>query len=422
MKITELSLTDFRGIRSLKLSLSDFKVAIFIGANGSGKSSVLDAAAIALTRITAQLNAPGAGKRKILTADINNNQSSASIQIGIEHNDIKYNWLLIRKGRNAKKQEIEHLISRLDDVKTLASVLLSELNGEASSVPMLAYYPVNRAVLDIPLKIRKAHDFSPLGAYENALTSATNFRVFFEWFRNKEDLENEKRIDSPRFRDSSLEAVRSAIQIFMSDCTDLRVRRNPLRMTLIKKGEEVLVNQLSDGEKCLLALIGDLARRLAIANPNSKQPLSGHGIVLIDEIELHLHPAWQRSVVHQLGKTFPNCQFLISTHSPQILGDGKDSGIFAITSKSENADNKVNLIAPIGNLYGADSNRILDEYMDAGTRTPEVSRLLKKLFLQIENKDWSLVQTLSTQLSELIDNDDPDLLKARLLIKLKEGN
>lgn len=422
MKITELSLTDFRGIRSLKLSLSDFKVAIFIGANGSGKSSVLDAAAIALTRITAQLNAPGAGKRQILTADINNNQSSASIQIGIEHNDIKYNWLLIRKGRNAKKQEIEHLISRLDDVKTLASVLLSELNGEASNVPMLAYYPVNRAVLDIPLKIRKAHDFSPLGAYENALTSATNFRVFFEWFRNKEDLENEKRIDSPRFRDSSLEAVRSAIQIFMSDCTDLRVRRNPLRMTLIKNGEEVLVNQLSDGEKCLLALIGDLARRLAIANPDSKQPLSGHGIVLIDEIELHLHPAWQRSIVHQLGKTFPNCQFLISTHSPQILGDGKDSGIFAITSKSENIDNKVNLIAPIGNLYGADSNRILDEYMDAGTRTPEVSRLLKKLFLQIENKDWALVQTLSTQLSELIDNDDPDLLKARLLIKLKGGN
>ena len=144
--------------------------------------------------------------------------------------------------------------------------------------------------------------------------------------------------------------------------------------------------------------------------------------MLIDEIELHLHPAWQRSIVHQLGKTFPNCQFLISTHSPQILGDGKDSGIFAITSKSEDATNKVNLIEPIGNLYGADSNRILDEYMEAGTRTPEVSRLLKELFLQIENKDWTLVQTLSTQLSELIDNDDPDLLKARLLIKLKGGN
>lgn len=422
MKITDLSLTDFRGIRSLTLDLSSFKVAIFIGANGSGKSSVLDAAAIALTRITAQLNAPGAGKRQILTADINNNQSSASIRVGVEHNKTKYNWLLIRRGRNTKKQEVEHLISRLDDVKTLASVLLSELNSNTSSVPMLAYYPVNRAVLDIPLKIRKAHDFSPLGAYENALTSATNFRVFFEWFRNKEDLENEKRIDSPRFRDPSLEAVRSAIQMFMSNCTDLRVRRNPLRMTLIKSGEEVLVNQLSDGEKCLLALIGDLARRLAIANPKSKNPLSGHGIVLIDEIELHLHPAWQRSIVHLLGKTFPNCQFLISTHSPQILGDGKDSGIFAITSKAEDANDKINLITPIGNLYGADSNRILDEFMGAGTRTPEVSLLLRKLFLQIENKDWPLVQTLSTELSGLIDNDDPDLLKARLLIRLKGGD
>ena len=422
MKITDLSLTNFRGIRHLTLSLSDFKVALFIGANGSGKSSVLDAAALSLTRITSQLNAPGAGKRHIGSNDINNNQAGASIRIGVEHGGIRYTWDLIRWGRKAKKQEVKHLISRLDDVKTLALVLLNELNGDEASVPMLAYYPVNRAVLDIPLKIRKAHDFSPLGAYENALTSATNFRVFFEWFRNKEDLENETRIDSPRFRDPSLEAVRTAIQEFMSGFTDLRVRRNPLRMTLNKNSEEVLVNQLSDGEKCLLALIGDLARRLAIANPNSKTPLTGHGVVLIDEIELHLHPAWQRSIVHQLRKAFPNCQFLISTHSPQILGDGKDSGIFAITSKSDDAEDKENVIAPIGNLYGADSNRILDEYMEAGTRTPEVSLLLKKLFHQIEHKDWALVQTLSAKLSSLIDNDDPDLLKARLLIKFKGGN
>jgi hypothetical protein len=208
----------------------------------------------------------------------------------------------------------------------------------------------------------------------------------------------------------------------MPDFADLRVRRKPLRMTLIKEDKELLVNQLSDGEKCLLALVGDLARRLAIANPNSSQPLSGHGIVLIDEIELHLHPAWQRNIVHQLRKTFPNCQFLISTHSPQILGDGKDSGVFRITSKSEDADNKVNLIAPLGNLYGADSNRILDEYMGAGTRTPDVSDLLRGLFYHIENKDWSAVRESSAKLSELIDKDDPDLLKARLLIRFKGGN
>jgi predicted ATP-binding protein involved in virulence len=296
------------------------------------------------------------------------------------------------------------------------------MSGEAACLPLLAYYPVNRAVLDIPLKIRTAHGFSPLGAFENALISATNFRVFFEWFRNREDFENEKRIENSAFRDPSLEAVRAAIQTFLTNCSNLRVRRNPLRMTISKDEEEVLINQLSDGEKCLLALIGDLARRLAIANPHSSEPLAGNGIVLIDEIELHLHPAWQRDVVHLLQKTFPNCQFLISTHSAQVLGDGICTSVYAITPKSDDPDDNENRIAPVGNLYGADSNRILDEIMGAGTRAPEISESFKELFLQIELKNWPRVTEISTLLAEKIDHDDPDLLKARMLVRLKGGN
>lgn len=423
MKITELSLSDFRGIKSLKLDLSNHQTTILIGTNGAGKSSVLDAAAIALTRVTSQLGAPGAGKRHLQATDINNNQSGASIQIKVDHNGSIYSWQLTRKGRHAKKQEIEHLISRLEDVKNLANVLSDNLSGETKSLPLLAYYPVNRAVLDIPLKIRKAHDFSPLGAFENALTNATNFRVFFEWFRNQEDFENEKRIEDPSFRDPALEAVRSAIPTFLTNCSNLRVRRKPLlRMTVNKGEDEMLVNQLSDGEKCLLALIGDLARRLAIANPHSLSPLEGNGIVLIDEIELHLHPAWQRNVVHQLQTTFPNCQFLISTHSPQVLGDGMNTSVYAITSKSDDPDNKENRLTPLGNLYGADSNRILDEVMDTGTRSPEVSKLFKELFLQVELKSWQQVNAILDQLAEKIDNDDPELLKAHMLVRLKGGS
>lgn len=421
MKITELSLLNFRGIEALTLDLSSHQTTILIGANGAGKSSVLDAAAIALTRVTSQLGAHGAGKRHIQASDINNNHPSASIQIQVEHNGSPYSWQLIRKGRHAKKQEIEHLISRLQDVKNLAGILSDEMSGEAASLPLLAYYPVNRAVLDIPLKIRKAHDFSPLGAFENALTNATNFRVFFEWYRNQEDFENEKRIEDSTFRDPSLEAVRQAIPHFLPNFSDLKVRRNPLRMTVSKAGEEVPINQLSDGEKCLFALIGDLARRLAVANPRSKAPLEENGIVLIDEIELHLHPAWQRSVIHQLQATFLNCQFLISTHSPQVLGDGLGTSVYALTSKSNDPNDKENRITSLGNLYGADSNRILDEIMDAGTRTLEVSGLFKELFRQIELKNWQRVTEISNQLAKKIDNDDPDLLKARMLVRLKGG-
>lgn len=70
------------------------------------------------------------------------------------------------------------------------------------------------------------------------------------------------------------------------------MKRNPLRMVVNKGSLTISVDLLSDGEKCTLALIGDLARRIALANPNRDNPLDGEGIVLIDEIELHMHPSW----------------------------------------------------------------------------------------------------------------------------------
>ena len=94
---------------------------------------------------------------------------------------------------------------------------------------------------------------------------------------------------------------------------------------LIRELYEMVTNldvlQLSDGEKCTLALFGDIARRLAIANPSLDDPLQGDGVVLIDELELHMHTSWQRKVISMLKKTFPNIQFIITTHSPQILGE-----------------------------------------------------------------------------------------------------
>jgi predicted ATP-binding protein involved in virulence len=82
-------------------------------------------------------------------------------------------------------------------------------------------------------------------------------------------------------------------------------------------------------------MVGDLARRLAIANPGLKNPLYGFGVVLIDEIELHLHPKWQREIIPALTRTFPHCQFIVTTHSPQVVGEIKPQGIY-ILEKTEN--------------------------------------------------------------------------------------
>lgn len=111
---------------------------------------------------------------------------------------------------------------------------------------------------------------------------------------------------------------------------------------VVNKGSlTISVDLLSDGEKCTLALIGDLARRIALANPNRDNPLDGEGIVLIDEIELHMHPSWQRRVLGVLKRVFPNIQFIVTTHSPQILGEVDDNfnvyNLFLNESRSQDA-------------------------------------------------------------------------------------
>ena len=116
-----------------------------------------------------------------------------------------------------------------------------------------------------------------------------------------------------------LDAVRSAITQMFPDLTEPHIEVNPLQF-VVKQNEQFLnIDQLSDGYKTLLGLVIDLSARMAMANPDSINPLAEQSIVMIDEVDLHLHPAWQKRVVSDLLRTFPNTQFILTTHSPYIV-------------------------------------------------------------------------------------------------------
>ena len=115
-------------------------------------------------------------------------------------------------------------------------------------------------------------------------------------------------------------------------------------MEVVKDGEVFNIEQLSDGEKSLIAMIGDLARRLSIANPGVREPLHGRGIVLIDEVELHLHPAWQRDILPRLMNTFPNVQFMVTTHSPLVLAQ-LNSALYRQHCKQSVNEKKIEVFA-----------------------------------------------------------------------------
>jgi len=281
------------------------------------------------------------------------------------------------------------------------------------SLPVLIYYKTNRAVIDIPLRIRGKHEFGILETYDDALGSGVNFRSFFEWYRNREDLENENlRENGKLVPDKQLQAVRDTIKS-MTGFSNVRIKRNPLFMEVTKKGKILHVNQLSDGEKCLFAMVGDLARRLAIANPTQTNPLHGEGIVLIDELELHLHPQWQKKIIPALLATFPNIQFFVSTHSPQILTEVKGEHIFILNQTETDG---IRHYKP-KQAIGLNSNEILSELMDTSPVNEEVKQKLTTIFEAIDDSQFAIAEKAISQF-EAEYGSVPELVRARALLTM----
>jgi predicted ATP-binding protein involved in virulence len=420
MEVRKLHLRNFRGVTVLDLELNPH-LNVFVGVNGAGKSSVLDALSVLLSWFTSRVSNPRGSGKPIAEIDIRNGASHAELDIGCDHDGQFVRWALA-KSRKGRVSEGRSEFGMLSELTRGIQQAITDTEG-AVNVPLLVYYPVHRAVIDIPLRIRQKHSFDLLSAYDEALTSASNFRRFFEWFREREDLENEDLREAIQQHgrqanssgDPHLNAVRRAISMFMPDFSNLRVRRNPLRMEVNKQGQTLTVSQLSGGEKCLMAMIGDLARRLAIANPALGDPLQGEGVVLIDELDLHLHPQWQRMLIPRLMEVFPRCQFIASTHSPQIITHVQPESLFLIRS----VGSEVWVEKPTES-YGKSANRVLEDLMGLETTRPtEVSSDLEKVFNFINNGQLDQARGLISQLKTEI-GPDPELDRASVLIKRKE--
>jgi predicted ATP-binding protein involved in virulence len=441
-QVKELQLRSFRGIDRLDLKFHP-KVSVFLGVNGVGKSTILDALSILFSRIVAlsqipyqvawkdndvlrrnfqgsMLNSLYAQKqenpkvRRVIDIDLSNNSESSSISLKFLFNSHNLEWSYQRI-RNLPIQVIPDEWDQLGNF--VANLQANLLENPRLNIPLIAYYSTHRVVTDIPLEIPVNPYMSQLDSYDG-ISGTTNagFPEFFRWFRVVEDLENESRRDRSNYRDQQLSAVRKALPNFLEGFLDLRVRRSPtLRMTVTKGDRELLVNQLSDGEKCLLAMVGDIARRLSIANPGLDDPLQGEGVILIDELELHLHPKWQRGIIPKLTETFPNCQFIVATHSPQIISDVQPESIFILKSTDFGV-----IVEHPAHSFGRDSNQILEDLMGVSDRPEAIKTKLQDLFELIENGELDQAKQVKNNLEHLMGLDEPEFAKADVLIRRRE--
>ena len=212
-----------------------------------------------------------------------------------------------------------------------------------------------------------------------------------------------------------IQIVTKTIENFIEGYSNLRIKRVPRPHMLVdKNGKTFNLEQLSDGEKNLIALVGDIARRLSIANPNSKEPLKGDGIILIDEVDLHLHPAWQRLIIPKLTELFPNCQFFITTHSPQVLSHVKPENIFLL----RNIDNILTYEHP-QESYGMSIDRVVELIMDEDIRPKDVTKKIENIFEHIERNRLNEAKKLLAEIKIYLKTD-PEILRAEMLIRQKE--
>jgi predicted ATP-binding protein involved in virulence len=416
MKIRRLCLHNFRGIQDMTLEFSPGVTAL-VGMNGAGKSAVLDALAGMLMKQQLDFLFPRTFPSGLNQAWWDSfNLGPGDIRYGATQASLSASFYPPADGSNDRIEIGAGFAFRPPETMGLLNYPIHR-----SSVPAALYYDVQRAVEKIDLATHSAKSTRLLDSFWQVLSHGqANFTAFFNWFRDREDDENEKIRDQPGYCDAGLQAVRDAITAF-TGFHSFRVRRKPQpHLTLIKQDTELNVMQLSDGERSLLALVGDLAHRLAtwrevfpanVAHADA-EPFNDEAIVLIDEIELHLHPGWQRDVLHKLRTVFPNCQFIVTTHSPQVVGELKPEEICLL--------NAGRFMGHPEYSYGLDSASALEFFMDAEARNPDVRHKLDAIAHALEDDQLEqakhLIDALRTETGDI-----PDLLQHQSALESLHG-
>lgn len=429
-RIQRLELENFRGIRHLVLDFEK-NINVLVGVNGVGKTSILEALRILLADLLGTIldelsiyrfhvsqvarNIAAKANFEIQKDDIRFDQDHSSIAIKATIENLPLEWsnsiellkgsVSTSRGSRELKEFSENLVQQ--------NIPSSDL-----SLPLAIYYSLGRSSEpEKPLSSNREEQADQITAYEDALAGAGNSSTaqFINWFRRLEDFENEKRTEDPTFRDKQLQAVRTVVEELLPGFTALRIRRQPTRMVIRKGSIELDLKQLSDGERYLLTLGADIARRLALSNPLTDKAHLCSAIVLIDEIETHLHPAWQRRVIPALTKTFPNCQFIIATHSPQVLSEVRHDCIYVLTQDNE----KTNAVHPEAS-FGRDSNRILEDLMGVDERPSDIKKKLSDYFQLLDQGRMEEAQVLREELESNIGSSDPELTRADVLLHTRE--
>jgi predicted ATP-binding protein involved in virulence len=448
MKLERLSLANYRGFDQVDLNCEP-DVTLVAGVNGVGKSALLSAivkcASHALPKLThskedvlstavtdiksSKESLSISAQFKISTADVyvdiarSLGVSAAEAEALIKRRDeLRFSTRETKKGSKEEQtieQEITIIEGKLapEEISTVRILPVNPdydpdalINGirQTTAQPVAVFYSTSRFLSRLPPMLPKTRGIEIATAYIKALDQLEiSLNDFANWYRVQSETGAKKKTKR------IFQQLDSAIATFLQDVKGLQLHpERPPRFSVKKNGDTFFLEQLSDGERGLLALVFDLTRRLAIANPESDNPIAeGVALVLIDEIELHLHPSWQRHVVRRLREVFKNCQFVITTHSPQVIGQVKAKKLRLL---SLDESGKV-VLTTVAQSFGMDSSWVLQNIMGVPARDYETEQKISKIYDAIDEGRYEIARSLAEEMRTEI-GDFPDLQEAFALL------
>jgi len=412
MQLKRLTLTHFRVFEQTEFEFHP-GMNLLVGVNGAGKSSVLDALRVMLSRSLPRFTASKSKSAAFEINDITAGRGALTAELQFEAAGIQFEHLMHRprekyvadpqaKAGQVRDQTLD-LIER-NDLRPDERGILKHLKSSAEQ-PLVVYFSTHRSLFGS----KRSAVSGQAAAFAAALLPNRGLRLleFAHWWLAQEALSREVAMTPAAHY---LNVLNAAVTSFLDDCTNLRAVSGPETTLLIDKpGATLDVRQLSDGERSIVALVLDLARRLAQANPKLKDPLTeGKAVVLIDELDLHLHPRWQRIIVEKLTRTFPNCQFIATTHSPQIVGEVSSDTITLIENGATYRPNQ---------SLGMDSNWILRYLMGVEERDAETMQKLKEIESLIQDEQYDKGETAIKALRNKL-GEFPELVRLQTRIDI----
>jgi len=422
VRIDRIKLLNYKRFGAFEVAL-DPQFNLFVGDNASGKTTILDALTVGLDSWFIGMK----GVQGIGSID----QSEVHV-IPHSHGDV----VTFEKQYPARVEfqgvVLEQSVSWSRELArdhgrttTVGAKDLTALAGEADrlvrkgdplTLPIVCTYGTERLWYETPQR-KRASKKEPAKQYPSRFDGYRNCTAFeiqetdlLRWIRAEVSATQQRRSET-----TALTVIKAAILDCVEDARDVYYdERYKELIVVMKQAGAQMFSNLSDGQRVMLTLIGDLARRALTLNPHLEKDVLKltPGVVSIDELDLHLHPRWQRRVIHDLKRTFPMIQFIATTHSPQLVGEALPHEIRILEGETATAPSR---------SFGVDSSRILEEVMHVSRRNGETKELLSKMAGEIDREDLGEAKKTLGEVEQKLGPDDPEVTGANTLIDLLES-